>query len=416
MPSLAPTRAGAFRLTLHYKLEDGVEGTYDLGEATVYADVAAAEASASPEEDGGGTVFLKEQQWQIPFATEAAARRPLRPSIEAYATLRARPDGEVELPAPVAGRLAAGEVPFPRLGARVDRDQALAAIVPQLGQDDDRVTLELAVKRAQIDLENARIERKRLEGLFKAGAVPERRVIEARHNEREVTALKSATNRRRRNFGRVQRTDQGEGDIAVRSPLTGTIIEVNAAPGEFVVAGKTLFVTADLERLWLEVHVPEREALRLGEPSGVWFATPGHNTEEGVDEAIVEVGAEAFVAVGGRIDPKSRTLPIHYEVANPGGRFPLGVYVVAHLLTGAARDALAVPRTAVTHEGPIPVVYVQTGGELFERRPVELGTRDGDWVEIRHGIVEGERVVTRSAYAIRLAGAAGAVPAHGHAH
>ncbi len=39
----------------------------------------------------------------------------------------------------------------------------LATIVPQLGQDADHATLDLAVQRARIDLDNARIEGERLE-------------------------------------------------------------------------------------------------------------------------------------------------------------------------------------------------------------------------------------------------------------
>ena len=57
------------------------------------------------------------------------------------------------------------------------RDEVLAAIVPQLGQDSDRATLDLAVQQARIDVDNARIERERLESLLKAGAIPERRVV-----------------------------------------------------------------------------------------------------------------------------------------------------------------------------------------------------------------------------------------------
>ncbi len=406
-PALKPTRAGSFPLRLRYEFA-GLRGVHELGAVTVYASVADAQAAAQPEDDPGGVAFLKEQQWQVPFAVEPAAPRPLRPSIAVYATLRARPDGEVLIHAPVAGRLA-GTGNFPQMGARITKDDVLAAIVPQLGQDADRATLDLAVQQARIDLDNARIERERLEGLFAAGAIPERRVIEARHRERETIALQSAAQRRRSMFGRVQQTSGGDGDIAVRAPLGGTVVAVQVAPGAFVAEGQALFVAADLGRLWLEAHVPENMAPGLGKPTGAWFRVPGA-------EQVVEVGEDGFVAVGGRIDPESRTLPVVFAVENPEQRLPLGAFIDAHLVTGPPREALAVPVSAVLTEAGQSVVYVQPEGERFERRPVELGVKDGGYVEILRGVQAGEHVVSRGAYLVRLAGASGAVPTHGHAH
>jgi multidrug efflux pump subunit AcrA (membrane-fusion protein) len=55
-------------------------------------------------------------------------------------------------------------------------------------------------------------------------------------------------------------------------------------------------------------------------------------------------------------------------------------------------------------------------GESFERRPLRLGLRANGWVEVLEGVAAGERVVTTGAYEVRLAGASGALPAHGHAH
>jgi multidrug efflux pump subunit AcrA (membrane-fusion protein) len=52
----------------------------------------------------------------------------------------------------------------------------------------------------------------------------------------------------------------------------------------------------------------------------------------------------------------------------------------------------------------------------YERRPVRLGIRDGDLVQVIDGIAPGERVVARGACQVRLASAAGALPVHGHVH
>jgi cobalt-zinc-cadmium efflux system membrane fusion protein len=75
-----------------------------------------------------------------------------------------------------------------------------------------------------------------------------------------------------------------------------------------------------------------------------------------------------------------------------------------------------VPVEAIVEDNGSPVLYVQIGGESFERRPVRLGDRASGFVRVIGGLKSGERVVTRGAHLIRLASLAGSAPAHGHVH
>jgi hypothetical protein len=77
---------------------------------------------------------------------------------------------------------------------------------------------------------------------------------------------------------------------------------------------------------------------------------------------------------------------------------------------------LAVPKDAVLMEAGRPYVFVQTGGEQFSRRYVEVATRDRELVGIARGVSPGDRVVVKGAYEIQLASAAKGLPAEGHVH
>jgi RND family efflux transporter MFP subunit len=127
-------------------------------------------------------------------------------------------------------------------------------------------------------------------------------------------------------------------------------------------------------------------------------------------------GDGRLVFVGAVVDPESRTVLVRYEVPNDEGLLRLGMYADVMIETARRQDALAVPERAVVDDSGEPVVYVQQGGQTFERRAVQLGLQDGDRVEIRRGLALGERVVTRGAYAIRLSTLAGGVPEHHHHH
>jgi multidrug efflux pump subunit AcrA (membrane-fusion protein) len=59
---------------------------------------------------------------------------------------------------------------------------------------------------------------------------------------------------------------------------------------------------------------------------------------------------------------------------------------------------------------------VQTGGESFERRELELGTRTEGFAQIKSGLKPGERIVTKGAYRVHLGSLSSQLPAHGHAH
>jgi cobalt-zinc-cadmium efflux system membrane fusion protein len=59
---------------------------------------------------------------------------------------------------------------------------------------------------------------------------------------------------------------------------------------------------------------------------------------------------------------------------------------------------------------------VMLEGELFQKRDLELGVKDGAWVEVLRGVEAGERVATRGAYIVKLAALSPASFGAGHAH
>ncbi len=413
-PAPKPGAAGKHRLTISISTSEGTD-LHDLGEVTVYPSVdAAAHAAVEAPEQAGLIVFLMEQQWKTEFGTAVASEQPLRASVAANGSVRPRSDGEAHVTSPSAGRLVTAGASFPRVGMEVRRDQVLAVLAPRLGTDADPATLELAVIRARLALDLAQRERERAEGLFAQQAVAERRVIEARSAESLAVEEHAAAARRLAQFQGTQRASGGEaaGRVELRAPVSGVVAAVAAAPGAFVAEGQELFHVVDLDRLWLEVLVPEADVGRIGTPSGATFNVDGF--AQGF-EVTAGKGA-ALVAFGGVVDPQSRTVPLVFEVLNPGRALRAGMYAQVRVFTGLARKALAIPASAVVDDGKQEVAYVLSSGEAFVRRPLRLGVRDGDLVEVLDGLAPGERVVSRGAWQVRLAAAGGALPAHGHIH
>lgn len=401
-PEATPKHAGERELGIEVVTPEFTV-THALGPVTVYPDRKTAEADVMAADDEG-IVFTKEQQWKVDFATAEVETRPIRAVVNATGTLRARPDGEAMLTAPMAGQIQPSGT-FPRLGQTVKKGQLLAYLRPRLGGESDVATLQAARSKARVEHQLANQELARLEGLYRDEAVPEKRVLDARATAALAQAELTAAQQRLGQYG------SGTGGVPLRAPVAGTLVDVRIAPGAFADDGALLFHIADRRSLWLELRVAESDVARLGSPSGAAFRLGG-------DARSLEIAPGKngrLVAVGGVVDPATRTLPVIFEFA-PDTQLPIGMAVQAQVFAGGARDAVAIPVSSVLDEGGMTVVFVQVGGESFERQTVRLGAREGDWVEVLDGLTPGQRVVSRGAYLLKLASLQTGEIGHGHAH
>lgn len=401
MPSVTPRDAGTYDLAIEFA-DGGLQSRHELGPVTVFPSIDAVEVNQT--ERDGDIAYLKEQQWANRFGVYVAKPVALRPSVPGFATVRAPADAGAEIRAPSDGYLAGVEI---GTRGRVNAGEVLGYLVPLLGTGVDAGTLFVDLERTQSQMTLAAQDVERLQGLFEQGAIPERRLIEAQQ-AREVARAELRAAR-----ARVEQTQSGnaEAGIALRTPVAGDVVEVNARPGAFVRAGERVFMVAAPERRWLEVRIPERFAIGLREASGAWF---DHD-----DSTIVVLDTEngaRVVQTNTAVDPDTRTASVTVEYPSALGPDLIGARFSAHIYTAAPGRRLAIPRSAVIDDGGRPVVYVQTGGEMFVRRPVELGLVDGAFVEVLSGVTENERVVSEGAYFVKLASTGGEEIGHGHAH
>ncbi|MEW6307424.1 MAG: efflux RND transporter periplasmic adaptor subunit, partial [Verrucomicrobiota bacterium] len=202
--------------------------------------------------------------------------------------------------------------------------------------------------------------------------------------------------------------------IELKSPITGVINSLpGATPGEYVPAEHTLFTVLDNAMVFIEAKVPESVLGRLGAAKSASYEWPPGSSEWA---NLTADGAGRLVFAGLQVDHATRTVPLVYEAENDGGRLRIGQYLNLNVETKRAEDAVAIPDSAVVEEAGQFIAFVQVSGETFQKRELKLGIRDGNFVQVLDGVKEGERVVTKGAYAIRLSSISGVIPAHGHAH
>ena len=403
--------AGRYRWALVVDAPDAAD-RHDLGDITVFADktAAVAEAERQTGNDPAAITYLKEPQWTNGFGTAPVREEEVRRSIRVPAIIEPLTGGEAIVAAPADGRFMVGTLLA--VGARVGAGQELGRIQPRLGEDGaDRATLVSAVAEAQASAQAARADLTRAERLLADRAVPARRIEDAERAAMIAEAQLTAAQARLAQRDETLRTGGGSASgnsFVLRAPIAGRLAEVFAALGASYEEGAPLFRIVRTDRVELQAHVPASDAPLTAEVVEIALEIPGRP-----DPLVVDAD---HMHDAGVIDPKTRALPVQFDVDNRGGQLLIGQTATAILYTGARQRMPTVPKDAVLTEGGRPYVFVQTGGESFARRFIEIAMSDGDLVGVRSGVKPGERVVTRGAYDVQLASAARGLPAEGHVH
>jgi cobalt-zinc-cadmium efflux system membrane fusion protein len=419
-----PSRPGVFRVQAasppagRYRwalLVDapGLTDRHDLGAVTVFGDQAAAVADAekSAEEDPTAITYLKEPQWTNGFGTVRAEEADVRRAIRVPAVIEPLTGGEAVVAAPADGRFVSNTLPA--VGTRVRAGQELGRLQPRAGGGDgtDRATLAAGVAEAQVAIEAARADLARAERLLAERAVPSRRVEEATRAvqiaEARLTAAQARLAQRDEALGTGGGAASGN-SFVLRAPIAGVVAEVFAALGAAYDEGAPLFRVVRTDRVELQAHIPASDAPLGPAVHEIAVEIPGRP-----DPLVVDADHMHYAGI---IDPRTRALPVQFDVDNRAGHLLIGQTPTAILYTGRRERMLTVPKDAVLMEAGRPYVFVQTGGESFSRRYIEIATRDGDLIGVRAGVKPGERVVTRGAYDVQLASAASGLPAEGHVH
>lgn len=188
----------------------------------------------------------------------------------------------------------------------------------------------------------------------------------------------------------VERTGAAHRLIELRSPVRGYVAQKNAVEGLYLEPGTRLFEVADLSKVWLLADVSERDAgrVRAGQAATLTLAAfPG---EEFCGKVQLIYPA---------LNAQTRTLRARIEFKNPELRLRPGMFGDVAIQVSAA-EGLVVPREAVVDTGESQYVFVVESAGRFAPRPVRVGERSSERVQVLAGLVADETVVTTGNFLI----------------
>jgi len=260
--------------------------------------------------------------------------------------------------------------------------------------------LQRDVAQANSQAELARRSLERDEQLFAEGLIAQSRLEAARAQARQAQAQQLERRRALEQAG----VGGGSGQIVLRAPISGVVLEQHAVVGQRVEQAAPLYRIATLDPLWVEIQVPAIDAASLALGRAVRVeASPAAGSAGAAGAAGAANDAKAIegrvIALGQSVDAATQTVLVRAEVRAPGGILRPGQTVVAGVeMPGAGTVQL--PAAAVVEDGGATVVFVEEAAGSFRRVPVVL-VRTADNVATVSGIAAGARVVAHGTAALK---------------
>ena len=301
--------------------------------------------------------------------------------LDIPARVSADPSHVVRIFPPLSGRM---------LGLRVLPGQEIGkgAVIATLQSSD--------IATARNDFEKAKIEVLRADRALTRGKLLLQHDVlsQADYYELEATdqAAHSELERSRQRIHELGFSEDSNSDeVALRSPISGVVLDIGTATGEMQRSldnAAPIATIANIDSVWIVGDVFERDLASV---------KPGRNVQVLIP-AYPDLNLTGRIAnIGDALDPSTHTLKLRVVLPNPKHTLKADMFATIRILA-AARNTVIVPETAVLHEGDKTSVFIQNASGKYDQRDVTIGRTFTSGtiknVEVLTGINDGDKVVT----------------------
>lgn len=289
-----------------------------------------------------------------------AVRQPVTESLSLVGSMAA--NEMVEIKSETDGIIQ--EIPFHE-GQRVEKGQLLLRL------DETKLAAALNEAESNFKLSQANFDRAKQ-------LAQDKLISQSEYDQAAATfALNQATVELRRRELK---------DARVYAPFNGTIGARNVSPGQVISRSTVLTWLVDLEKVKVEINVPERfiGQLRVGQDLELKVAAfPGQTF----------TGKVYFVAP--LVEASTRTALVKAEIPNADHTLKPGMFANLDLTLRVRENAVVIPEAALSQvldDNRASVFVVGTNDTVFIK-PVRIGVRLPGRLEVIEGLDGGEKVV-----------------------
>ena len=179
--------------------------------------------------------------------------------------------------------------------------------------------------------------------------------------------------------------------VQVYAPQDGVVDELNVREGMYVTQDQEVMSLADLSSVWIVAEVFEKQAqwVQPGQEAQVRLSyQPGRQWKGEVEFVYPNLNAD------------TRTLSVRLRFDNKDESLKPNMFASVSIFAGPKENIIIIPREALIRTGAQERVVLAEGEGRFSVRSVQAGMESGQWVEVLHGLEEGERIVTSGQFLI----------------
>ncbi len=280
-------------------------------------------------------------------------------------------------------------------GERVEVGQVLAELRSPELVDAQSQYLESLTRLELIETELARDRT-----LFREGVIAERRLLESQSKQRELTTMVEQHLQllELAGFGSedimtLARTRRLTSRLTVRAPIGGVVLEQMVSTGQSVATAAPLYRVAELNPLWLEIHVPVERIVGVQEGGRVLL--PREDT------------AGTIVTIGRMVHGQDQGVLVRAEITEGAERLRPGQFVEVQLSAAAEGESWRVPlESLVRHAGNAYLFVSRDGG--FEALPVRVLAEEEGSAVVAGELTAADRLAVTGVVAIKAAWLGGA--------
>ena len=341
----------------------------------------------------GEIIFSQAQAKAVGLTTETVKVGPFNDVIKVSGQIMASSLGEHTVVASSSGIVTLMPAATTE-GNRINSGQTIASISSRNLQDGD------PTERARIDYETALREYNRSKTLASQKII----------SQKEMELVEQRFRTAKANYEGIAKTMTDRG-VSVKAGMSGYVKNISVTQGDYVSMGQPIMTITQTRRLMLRADMPQQRYGQLKTVSTANFRPASDNKIYKLKDLNGKL-----LSYGKTAQQTGPYITVTFEFDNVGDLMA-GTYADVYLIGSERQGVISIPKTALTEDQGIFHVYTKVKGEkdAYLKREVTIGQDNGQRVEIISGLHNGDEVVTKGTYQIKLASIQTTIP-HGHSH
>jgi membrane fusion protein (multidrug efflux system) len=179
----------------------------------------------------------------------------------------------------------------------------------------------------------------------------------------------------------------------IRAPFSGYLGISNVNLGQYLNTGDKIVTLQALDPIYVDFTLPQ-QALRS--------VKVGQKVNLKVDTYPNEIFTGEITSIDPKVDPATRNIQIEATISNPDMKLYPGMFGEVEIHTGVSKNALVLPKTAISFNPFGEIVYVihESGKDkagkpmlIAKQSFVTVGESRGEEIVVLKGVKEGDQVV-----------------------